>query len=94
MALTTPAMGATARLHIVAVSESRTANSACTIAVSLLEEPLPLERLACDPVHKLGIHLGSNRLYYVEGEAVPISGIDVQDAQARIEAERSTQCSI
>ena len=63
------------------------------MAVSLLEEPLPLERLARDPVQKVGVHLGSNRLQHVKGEAIPVSRIDVQDAQARIEAERSNSQS-
>ena len=55
----------------------------------LLEEPLPAQRLATDPIQKVSIYLRPNRLHEIAGEAVALAAINVQNTESGIEPECS-----
>lgn len=60
-----------------------------TIAVTLLKEPLPEQRLSGNPVQQVGVYLWPDRFHEVAGETVAIRGVHVQNAKPRIKPKRS-----
>jgi hypothetical protein len=60
------------------------------IAVTLLEEPFPIQRLLGNPVQQIGVNLRTDYFHKVTRQAVASGCVHVQDTDAGIETDGSS----